>query len=52
MPDDPPPPKPEVPRPADVPKPPTAADIAQVSQDQSLIADEWGDEPPGTPTKG
>ena len=51
MPDDQPPPKPEAPRPAGVPKPPSEADIAQVSEDQALIADEWGDEPPGTPAK-
>jgi hypothetical protein len=37
---------PEAPRPAGVPKPPSDADIAQVSQDQALIADEWGDAPP------
>lgn len=50
MPDDKlPPPKPEASRPAGVPKPPSEADIAQVSEDQALIADEWGDEPPGQP---
>lgn len=42
-------PQPDVPRPAGVPKPPTEADIAQVSEDQELIADEWGVEPPETP---
>ena len=52
MPDDQPLPKSEAPRPAGVPKPPSEADVAQVSEDQALIADEWGDEPPGAPAKG
>ena len=52
MPDDKPMPKPEAPRPAGVPKPPPEADIAEVSRDQALIADEWGDEPPGKSSEG
>ncbi len=42
MPDDPELPKPELPRPPGVAKPPPEADIAEVSKDQALIADEWG----------
>jgi hypothetical protein len=41
MPDQPSQPKPEVPRPAGVPKPPSEADLAQVGKDQALITDEW-----------
>ncbi len=51
MPDDK-PPKPNAPRPAGVPKPPPEADLAEVSRDQALIADEWGDEPPKTSSEG
>ncbi len=43
---------PDAPRPAGVPKPPSEADIAEVSRDQALIADEWGDEPPGKSPDG
>ena len=52
MPDDKPRPKPEAPRPAGVPKPPSEVDTAEVSRDQALIADEWGDEPPGKSPDG
>ena len=46
MQDDPELPKPELPRPPGVAKPPPEADIAEISKDQALIADEWGDVPP------
>lgn len=46
MPDDSSQPKPEPPRPAGIPKPPSEADLAEVSKDQALITDEWAGDPP------
>lgn len=34
--------------PPGVPRPPSKGDLAQISQAQALIGDEWGDNPPPT----
>ena len=36
------------PLPPGVPHPPSKEDVAQISQAQTLIGDEWGDNPPPT----
>lgn len=52
MPDDSPKPQSEPPHPAGVPKPPSEADLAEVSKDQALITDEWAGPPQDAPKGG
>lgn len=47
-----PPAKPEAPRRTYMPKPPSRADLDQVSREQALISDDWTGEPAGQPGKG
>jgi len=43
--------EPAAPRKTYMPKPPSRADLDQISRDQALIADDWTGEPAGQPGK-
>lgn len=43
--------EPAAPRKTYMPKPPSRADLDQVSREQALISDDWTGEPAGQPSK-